>query len=65
MPKPQIREESLSEFATRVGHQSQHVARIRESLQAHLRGETVSTEEVLRMFDRAGLAAKAQKHARA
>jgi hypothetical protein len=47
MAKAETREESLAEFAVRIGHESHHVARIRESLRAHARGETVSAEEAL------------------
>jgi hypothetical protein len=65
MPKAEIREESLVEFAARVGHEPRHVARIRESLRAHARGETVSAEEALLTFAKAAAATAGKKRARA
>ena len=65
MPKAEVREESLAEFAVRIGHEPRHVARIRESLQAHARGESISAEEALRAFAQARAAAAGKRRSRA
>jgi hypothetical protein len=64
MPKAEAREESLAKFAERMGHEGHHVARIRESLRAHARGETVSAEEALLGFAQAAGAGAGKKRAR-